>query len=283
MEKHMSKFKVGDKVRGTVYGRMAYAFTTDDMTLGVVVEPEKLLPGDDMRVKVVEHTDKSRIGCDFSVKSKYFELIEPRREFIAIHRDGNVMTAERRANREVIKSAKATCNASDTFDFDTGAKLAFDRLMGREEPKRAPQPAHKFKVGDRVVVDGAHDGEISAISTIAEDGEPYLVYCLDNGIHSGSVKYGAVCKPEHAGKCLWSSEYVLSPAPEPPKLYTGKVVCIEDNYIKEQNRVGMLFEFKDGYLVGDNSKLDPYGSPRYKSFEHFQMNRNTSKWIEIKE
>ena len=132
---------------------------------------------------------------------------EHRREFVVIHRSGNVMTAELRVNREVIKSAKATCNEADVFDFDTGAKLAFDRLMGRESdeamprckmPKPAPKPAHRFKVGDRVNVSGWGSGTVIGKSQNAAF--QYIV---------------AVDRPTRQE--MFFNEDRLSPAPEPPK------------------------------------------------------------------
>ena len=153
----MAKFKVGDKVRGKYSGEN-YTTYTDwlkkyapdylekwnsssnrmlrDGAYGTVVAFGTHESGSWGMLYLVLRSD----GNLSLIGEAGIEACEPRREFIVIHRSGNVITAEHRVNRDVIKSAKATCAPSDTFDFEVGAKLAFDRLMGREEPKPAPAP-----------------------------------------------------------------------------------------------------------------------------------------------
>lgn len=154
-----------------------------------------------------------------------------------------------------------------------------DRLMGREEPKAAP----KFKVGDRVIVAGKHDGEISAISTLGNDDEPYLVYCPTIGTHSGSYGLGAICKQGHEGKCTWRSERDLSPAPE-PKYYTGKVFAVrtKERTIdkNELERVGRVYEIVDGVPIGETFWAKGY---RFKTFLEFCWHYSATEWAEVKE
>lgn len=73
----MNKFKVGDLVRGTK--NRLYEITNEDMTLGEVVEVYKVDEHNknDICVKVLEHHRQREIGCTFSVKSRYFEPVEP--------------------------------------------------------------------------------------------------------------------------------------------------------------------------------------------------------------
>ena len=80
------------------------------------------------------------------------------------------------------KVGVAKCSPQDAFDFCTGAKMAFDRLMGREEKK--PE-------------------------------EP---------------------KPE----------------PEKPKLYTGKVVCVEKSSLCWFWTPGKVYEITDGVIRDDD-------------------------------
>lgn len=68
-----------------------------------------------------------------------------------------VTDARMMVNDKTVKSVKARCNPIDKFDFAIGAKVAFDRLFGKEPdtpsapaPTPKPTPASKFKVGDRV-------------------------------------------------------------------------------------------------------------------------------------
>lgn len=153
----MSKFKVGDKIESTnplcyEIGEVVFVDENDE-TVPYLVYNSKIQNS---------HAGSGRIDK----KSPYWghcawigtlaKLVEPRREFIVIRRSGAETIAELRHDREVIKSAKATCAPSDTFDIDTGAKLAFDRLMNgtyskqayhfTNPPKPAPEPP-KFYTG----------------------------------------------------------------------------------------------------------------------------------------
>ena len=248
----MAKFKVGDKVR-IVFG---------DGFIEWVSDMRKFIG---KTVTISEVSEDSKRPW-FRIAGHYFhwnecdaELIEqPRREFIVIHRSGNVMTAEHRVNREIIKSAKATCAPSDTFDFETGAKLAFDRLMGREEPKPAPQPAHRFKVGDRVVTTKGY-GTIVLTEKMSGNGSNLVSVDGYTSGHAGngwSSRYGI---DQFRKDCMWVGSINLSPAPapEPPKYYTGKVVCISGEY-----GIGKVFTVRNGFFTdGDYNCPDkPYKS-----------------------
>lgn len=69
----MNKFKVGDLVRGT--NRGSYTITNEDMTLGEVVKVYKEGDhrGNDIYVKILEHSCRSWVGKCFTVDSRYFE------------------------------------------------------------------------------------------------------------------------------------------------------------------------------------------------------------------
>ena len=182
----MSKFKVGDKVRTDIHVADAH----EDGRFGISSEEY----WNDAATRTIEKIAFDSLGITLYKISDdptgflwpEYALVsaESRREFIVIHRSGNVMTAEHRVNREVIKSAKATCALSDTFDFDAGAKLAFDRLMGREEPKPAPAPEPpKFYTG-------------KVVMTACEyfDREPHIgrLFEFKNGKYVGSEVQGFV-------------------------------------------------------------------------------------------
>lgn len=94
---------------------------------------------------------------------------------IVITSDGVTTTATRRIGKAIDVTATAQCNPGDTFDFDEGARIAFERLCGRdpfpEKPKAyngrmicAESPYPWWTVG-RIyeVVDGritANDGDV---------------------------------------------------------------------------------------------------------------------------
>ena len=56
-----------------------------------------------------------------------------------------------------MKRAKAVCSPDDEYSFETGARLAVDRVFGRdekcaEEEDAAYEPKFKFKIGNMVKV-----------------------------------------------------------------------------------------------------------------------------------
>jgi len=215
----MDKFKVGDKVRSISWQKGVCGTITKSNGQCFDVEADK---GQNVQNPFWVINGK-RGFCHFESE---LDLVEkPRREFIVIRRSGAETIAELRHDREVIKSGKATCAPSDTFDLDTGAKLAFDRMMGREAK---PITGKSF---DRIFVDD------------------------------------------------------IATAPEPPKFYTGKVVCTEDHYGDVPNRTGMIFEFVDGLILGDVTRIREQESkfPLIKSFKHLQEIADMAIWIEVKE
>lgn len=94
---------------------------------------------------------------------------------IVITSDGVTTTATRRIGKAIQATATAKCNPGDRFDFDEGARIAFERLCGRdpfpEKPKAyngrmicAVSPYPWWTVGKIYeVVDGritANDGDV---------------------------------------------------------------------------------------------------------------------------
>lgn len=63
---------------------------------------------------------------------------------IVITSDGVTTTATRRIGKAIQATATAKCNPGDTFDFEEGARIAFERLCGRdpfpEKPKCTATP-----------------------------------------------------------------------------------------------------------------------------------------------
>ena len=124
------KFKVGDIVRGMK--KSPYGITNENMTKGKVVVVGSYGEDADIIVKVLEHKTKPEwIEYTFPVNSKYFELYDYNK--IVITTDGNKTLARLYENNEVIRTAEAKCSPEDTFEFETGAKLAFERLMEKKD------------------------------------------------------------------------------------------------------------------------------------------------------
>lgn len=122
----MAKFKKGDKVRildGSKIGNYTGGWTSRmDYFVGKVAT-----------INTLEKLSNGRIGYhmeefNFIYDERGLELVEP--ETIVIYRKDNKVIA---LDKSTGKTATARCNPADTFDFMTGAKLAFDRLTGEEE------------------------------------------------------------------------------------------------------------------------------------------------------
>lgn len=137
MQKHV--YRPGDKVRiknhwvSSTYnheGRMDKYLGTV-MTIRCVESPSIYKMKEDV---------EDNCGLGWSWSTKDFEPYVPQQK-IVITSDGRVTKARMFDGKTLLKSAVATCNPEDTFDFETGAKIAFDRLLSESKPvsDSAPQ------------------------------------------------------------------------------------------------------------------------------------------------
>lgn len=121
------KFKVGDKVRildGSKIKNYYGGWSTH-------------MKGYVGKIATVRHlyshyTQNSYLleGSIFSWDERGLELVKP--EKIIIYRNGSEVIAK---NTSTGKTGVARCNPADEFDFSTGAKLAFERLINPEPVK----------------------------------------------------------------------------------------------------------------------------------------------------
>lgn len=131
MKKNSRKFKVGDRVRvikdcdGAKKGMVGTIAVVDKSTLKTIgVKFDKKLYGGHSLAGKCEH------GYGHWVYPDCIELISGNK--IVITADGATTTARFYDGEKVIKAAKAECSPEDEFDFKTGAKIAFDRLVDNE-------------------------------------------------------------------------------------------------------------------------------------------------------
>ncbi len=123
----MSKFKVGDKVRVKTFDKRPGTWNSEgkmDKWMGKVVTIMSVSGFAQESYSIIEDPK-------WLFSGDHLEPIDPVREFIVLRRDGQNVIASHKRGDEIVKTAKATCNPVDTFDFETGATLAFDRLMVR--------------------------------------------------------------------------------------------------------------------------------------------------------
>lgn len=149
---------------------------------------------------------------------------------VVITVDGNETTARMFENGECVKTATAKCNPSDEFNFEIGAKLAFERLF-EEKPK--------FKAGDRVRIIGNH-----GICNCYEIGE--IVTVRNITLHDNL-------------NCINSKDCIQIVSPEDVELATFKVG--DRVRIREWN--DMIKEF--GHDACGNIKV-PFKFTKYMTF-----------------
>lgn len=170
MEKR--KFKVGERYKSRMIVDNA-----------AVIEITKI-NGDFVSYKdVVRETSGRKMFEIGSIFSDNLEKVGS--ETIVIYRNDNKVVALDKSTGE---KAEAKCNPADEFDFRTGAKLAFNRLMGEDvKPDNCVREVkRKAKVGEYIKIVYAHpwmipykNGDIfKVISTskpgvvIEKDGKP---------------------------------------------------------------------------------------------------------------
>lgn len=66
---------------------------------------------------------------------------------IVVTSDGETTTAKLFSGKDLVKSATAKCSKSDTFDFETGATLAIERLLCHEKKENELFPLEEIKAG----------------------------------------------------------------------------------------------------------------------------------------
>lgn len=190
MEKH--KFKVGDRVKVkndtvTINRRIVGKCGTVKELLTdnyCSVEFDKFVDGHDCNGFAKE-------GHGWNCVEDVLDLVKTQNETIVIYRKDNKVIALDKSTGE---RAEAKCNPADEFDFRTGAKLAFNRLMGEDNGVR--EVKRKAKVGEYIKI---------------VDAKPFLIP-YENGeiLRVIGVKYNG-CTVENSDKRLytWHEEYVV--------------------------------------------------------------------------
>ena len=74
----------------------------------------------------------------------WLRSVDPEMKIVVL-RDGNKVTATSYRDGEKITTGVAKCSPEDTFDFATGARIAFDRLMTEKPSLSREDMYHKTK------------------------------------------------------------------------------------------------------------------------------------------
>lgn len=118
----MSKFKVGDRV------------VVKDSYYRVDLQGKHgTIKGMHKTLYCVEFDEPIFLGhdCDGCLQRRLW-LVYPTKTFRKRKIDGNKTIAVLKDGEKVVKKAEAKCSPEDTFDFNIGANLAFDRLFEKD-------------------------------------------------------------------------------------------------------------------------------------------------------
>lgn len=146
----MTKFKVGDIVKP----KAEKALWTFGAHLAKILELEVLRTrGDFMDVRLKKATGEGK-----KYEQHIFEFVRQdnynlvsRKQELHVTSDGTTTHAVLKEGGKVVKRAKAVCSPDDEYSFETGARLAIDRVFRKDEAEKK-EPTYKFNIGDHVVV-----------------------------------------------------------------------------------------------------------------------------------
>lgn len=180
MEKH--KFKVGDRYKSGYFADNDAVIEITEISGGTVFYKDVV--GESIGLK------------HFQIGSIFSAALEKVDTTIVIYRNDNKVVALDKSTGE---KAEANCNPADEFDFRTGAKLAFNRLMGEDvKPDNGVREVkRKAKVGEYIKIVDAH---------------PYLIPYKNGDIFKviSTSKPGVVIEKDGTPvTSAWHREYVV--------------------------------------------------------------------------
>lgn len=194
MEKH--KFKVGDRVKVK-----KDIVTLNRRTVGKCGTVKELLTDNYCSVEFDEFVGGhdcngfAKEGHGWNHAEDALDLVKHHNETIVIYRKDNKVVALDKSTGE---KAEAKCNPADEFDYRTGAKLAFNRLMGKDvkSDNGVREVKRKAKVGEYIKI---------------VDAKPFLIPYENGEIFRVIGVKNATCDVENSVKrCfVWHSEYVV--------------------------------------------------------------------------
>lgn len=253
MEKH--KFKVGDRVKVK-----KDIVTLNRRTVGKCGTVKELLTDNYCSVEFDEFVGGhdcngfAKEGHGWNHAEDALDLVKTQNETIVIYRKDNKVVALDKSTGE---KAEVKCNPADEFDFRTGAKLAFNRLMGEDvnSDNGVREVKRKAKVGEYIKI---------------VDAKPFLIPYENGEIFRVIGVKNATCEVENSVKRFyaWHREYVVlenyKPEKEPEKkdeICVGDTVKVTDTG-KQYNLYGTwsgLLGYEQNFVRGsDVSKDDEY-------------------------
>nr|DAK53517.1 MAG TPA: hypothetical protein [Bacteriophage sp.] len=248
MKEH--KFKVGDRYKSGYFADNDAVIEITEISGGTVFFKDVV--GESI---VLKH---------FQIGSIFSAALEKVDTTIVIYRNDNKVVALDKSTGE---KAEANCNPADEFDFRTGAKLAFNRLMGEDvKPDNGVREVkRKAKVGEYIKI---------------VDAKPFLIPYENGEIFIVIGVKDATCEVENSVKrChTWHSEYVVLENYKPEKELEKKgEICVGDTVKvtdtgSQYNLYGTwsgLLGYEQNFVRGsDVSKNDEYKVLRIKEHDY---------------
>lgn len=257
MEKH--KFKVGDRYKSGYFADNDAVIEITEISGGTVFYKDVV--GESIGLK------------HFQIGSIFSAALEKVDTTIVIYRNDNKVVALDKSTGE---KAEANCNPADEFDFRTGAKLAFNRLMGedvkldngvREVKRKANVGEYVKVVNEKSVFNNYKNGEIFKVTYV--------------------TRSGCICKNSEKKCGLWHEEYVVlenyKPEKEPEKkdeICVGDTVKVKDTG-KQYKLYGTwsgLLGYEQNFVNGSCVSKDEYKVLRIK--RHDDMRERTLALIQ---
>lgn len=229
------KFHVGDVVKPNKKADENYTITTTSVVREAIVTE---LRDYTMDIKIIKGS--CSVGEVFTVEEKYFDLVrKAKQETIVIYRNDNKVVALDKTTGE---KAEAKCNPADEFDFRTGAKLAFNRLMGEDAKPDDGEVKRKAKIGEYVKVVNAKP----AIPSY-KNGDIFKVTYVTTS--------GCICKNSDGDTGLWHEEYVVLENYKPEKkdeICVGDTVKVTDSdkQYRTYGKWSGLNGYKQNFIYG---------------------------------
>lgn len=176
------KFKVGERYKSGYFADNDAVIEITEISGGTVFYKDVV--GESIGLK------------HFQIGSIFSAALEKVDTTIVIYRNDNKVIALDKSTGE---KAEAKCNPADEFDFRTGAKLAFNRLMGEDvKPDNGVREVkRKAKVGEYVKI---------------VDAKPYLIPYKNGDIFKVISTYKSGVEIEKDGTpvtAAWHREYVV--------------------------------------------------------------------------
>ena len=194
----MSKFKVRDKVRVV---QAEYGAWGANGKVGIITNK---LAFNGLNNKKGIHVELENDNYIWNIgENPKLELIESAipNKSIHIYANGTTTTAVLKECNNVIKTTMAKCHPDDTYDFESGARIAFDRLCNNlaESSKftKVKEVSRSAKVGEYVKIIDKSGNKDSKIGQI----------CRCIGIDDGLYKLKVINRNIEFE--VWSEKYVV--------------------------------------------------------------------------